>query len=49
MIANLIQAQFGRADNWPLGATLAITTIAAVSIVSALAAAGARRAASRIL
>lgn len=48
MIANLIQAQFGRADNWPLGAALAITTIAAVSLLCVLAATGARHAASRI-
>lgn len=48
MVANLIQAQFGRADNWPLGAAMAITTIAAVSLLSVFAAAGARRAAGRI-
>ncbi|HEX5280190.1 MAG TPA: ABC transporter permease [Micropepsaceae bacterium] len=48
MVANLIQAQFGRADNWPLGAAMAITTIAAVSLLSVFAAAGARCAAGRI-
>jgi spermidine/putrescine transport system permease protein len=48
MIANLIQAQFGRADNWPLGAALAIMTIAAVSLLCVLVASAARRAASRI-
>jgi spermidine/putrescine transport system permease protein len=48
MIANLIQAQFGRADNWPLGAALAIMTIAVVAALCVLAATGARRAASRI-
>ena len=48
MISNLIQAQFGRADDWPLGAALAVTTIAAVSLLSVVAAAGARRAASGI-
>ena len=48
MIANLIQVQFGRADNWPLGAALAITTIAAVSLLSVVVATGARRAAGYI-
>jgi len=46
MVANLIQAQFGRADNWPLGAALAITAIAVVSLVS-LGIAGLTRTASR--
>jgi spermidine/putrescine transport system permease protein len=36
MIANQIQAQFGKASNWPLGAALSVTTMA---IVTALAAA----------
>jgi spermidine/putrescine transport system permease protein len=36
MIANAIQAQFGKAANWPLGAALSVTTMA---IVTALAAA----------
>jgi spermidine/putrescine transport system permease protein len=32
MIANLIQVQFGRIDNWPLGAALAVTAILAVTL-----------------
>lgn len=48
MIANLIQAQFGRAGNWPLGAALAVTAIAATSAVAAGLAAGAKFAVSRI-
>ena len=28
MIANAIQAQFGKASNWPLGAALSVTTMA---------------------
>lgn len=34
MIANAIQAQFGRAANWPLGAALSVTTILAVSLLA---------------
>jgi spermidine/putrescine transport system permease protein len=37
MIANAIQAQFGRAANWPLGAALSVTTMVAVCAVSGLA------------
>lgn len=36
MIANAIQAQFGRAANWPLGAALSVTTIVAVSLLAGL-------------
>ena len=31
MIANAIQAQFGKASNWPLGAALSVTTMAVVT------------------
>ena len=34
MIANIIQVQFGRVNNWPLGAALAITSMAAVAIIA---------------
>ncbi len=34
MIANAIQAQFGKAANWPLGAALAVTTMVIVTAVS---------------
>jgi spermidine/putrescine transport system permease protein len=34
MIANIIQVQFGRVNNWPLGAALAISTIVAVAIIA---------------
>ena len=34
MIANLIQVQFGRVNNWPLGAALAISSMAAVGIIA---------------
>jgi spermidine/putrescine transport system permease protein len=34
MIANLIQVQFGRVNNWPLGAALAIASIAAVGVLT---------------
>ena len=37
MIANAIQAQFGRAANWPLGAALSITTMIAVTATAGLA------------
>lgn len=34
MIANAIQAQFGKASNWPLGAALAVSTMVIVSLVA---------------
>lgn len=34
MIANAIQAQFGRAANWPLGAALSVTTMLVVSAMA---------------
>ena len=34
MIANIIQAQFGRANNWPLGAALSLTMMVAVTVIS---------------
>jgi len=36
MIANAIQAQFGRASNWPLGAALSVTTMVAVTAMAGL-------------
>jgi spermidine/putrescine transport system permease protein len=34
MIANMIQIQFGKANNWPLGAALAISTMVIVTAAS---------------
>ncbi len=34
MIANMIQIQFGKANNWPLGAALAVTTMVAVTLAA---------------
>lgn len=34
MIANAIQAQFGKASNWPLGAALSVTTMVIVSLMA---------------
>ncbi|MEZ2333077.1 ABC transporter permease [Mesorhizobium sp. RCC_202] len=34
MIANAIQAQFGKASNWPLGAALSVTTMFIVSLMA---------------
>ncbi len=48
MIANLIQVQFGRVGNWPLGAALAISSMAAVAALAVLAVQAARLAAARI-
>ncbi len=36
MIANIVQVQFGKANNKPLGAALAITSIALVTLISML-------------
>jgi spermidine/putrescine transport system permease protein len=35
MIANAIQAQFGKASNWPLGAALSVTTMVIVTAMAA--------------
>jgi spermidine/putrescine transport system permease protein len=34
MIANIIQVQFGRVNNWPLGAALAVASMAAVAVIA---------------
>ena len=34
MIANMIRAQFGRANNWPLGASLSLIMMCTVTIIS---------------
>lgn len=48
MIANVIEEQFDKVGNWPLGAALAIASIAAVGIVTLLFVAAMRAAAARI-
>jgi spermidine/putrescine transport system permease protein len=35
MIANAIEAQFGKASNWPLGAALSVTTMLVVTAMAA--------------
>jgi spermidine/putrescine transport system permease protein len=37
MIANAIQAQFGRASNWPLGAALTVSTMVIVTAMAGAA------------
>ncbi len=36
MIANAIQAQFGKASNWPLGAALSVTTMVIVTAMAGI-------------
>lgn len=48
MIANLIQIQFGAANNWPLGATLALLSMLIVTFVALVFVIGARSAARSI-
>ena len=48
MIANIIQVQFGRVNNWPLGAALAIASMAAVAALSVIAIQAMRLATARI-
>jgi len=48
MIANIIQVQFGRVNNWPLGAAMAITSMLAVAALAVLAIQALRLAAARI-
>jgi len=45
MIANAIQAQFGKASNWPLGAALSVTTMIVVTLMAGAAVLIIRRAA----
>ena len=47
MIANLIQVQFGRGSNWPLGAALSVSTMAIVAAIALLLVLAARRFAGR--
>jgi len=48
MIANMVQVQFARVNNWPLGAALAISSMAAVAIVAGAAILAIRAAVRRI-
>jgi ABC-type spermidine/putrescine transport system permease subunit I len=48
MIANVIAVQFERVGNWPLGAALALASMAMVGVIAALFVAAARAAAQRI-
>ena len=34
MIANQIQAQFGKANNWPLGAALSVSTMLTIGFAA---------------
>jgi len=43
MIANMIQVQFGKANNWPLGSALAVSAMLIVTIFSLTFVMGARR------
>jgi spermidine/putrescine transport system permease protein len=48
MIANIISVQFTNVGNWPLGAALALTSMAVVGVIAALFVAAARAAARSI-
>lgn len=48
MLANLIQIQFGRTNNWPLGAALAVSSLAAVAVIVMFAVMALRLATARI-
>lgn len=48
MIANAIQAQFGRAANWPLGAALAVTAMTVVTLMAGAVVLAIRFAGSRM-
>jgi spermidine/putrescine transport system permease protein len=48
MIANIIQVQFGRVNNWPLGAALATSSMAVVAVLVVLFIQAARLATARI-
>ncbi|MGH6871978.1 MAG: ABC transporter permease [Rhizomicrobium sp.] len=48
MIANLIEVQFDRIGDWPMGAALAIASMAAVGVITLLTVQAVRLAASRV-
>jgi len=48
MIANLIQVQFGAANNWPFGSTLSLLSMLSVGVVALLAVIALRGAARRL-
>ncbi len=48
MIGNMIQVQFGRVNNWPLGAALAVASMAAAGALAVLAIQAAKAAVARI-
>jgi spermidine/putrescine transport system permease protein len=48
MIANIVQVQFGRVNNWPLGAALAVASMIAVGALAALVIQALRFAVARI-
>jgi spermidine/putrescine transport system permease protein len=48
MIANIIAVQFTNVGNWPLGAALALTSMAVVGVIAALFVAAARAATGRV-
>jgi spermidine/putrescine transport system permease protein len=48
MIANIIQVQFGRVNNWPLGAALVISSMAFVALISVFVVQAARFSVARI-
>jgi len=48
MIANVIEVQFDKVGNWPLGAALAMASMAAVGVVTLLFVSALRAAAGKI-
>jgi spermidine/putrescine transport system permease protein len=48
MIANVIEAEFDRIGNWPLGAALSVASMAAVGVLTLIALATARAAIARV-
>ena len=48
MVSNLIQAQFGKANNWPFGAAISIVSITVVTIIALLFVASLRRVVAQV-
>ncbi|MEX0976117.1 MAG: ABC transporter permease [Woeseia sp.] len=48
MVSNLIQAQFGKANNWPFGAAISIVSITVVTLIALLFVASLRRVVGQI-